>query len=359
MYLCKVKCLGMNASIEFDNQQIKTIKQWIDEAQTIAIVAHRNADGDAVGSLLGLFHILSAYKSSNRRGGDFGIYPILPNGCPRYFGWLPGSEKIESGELQRDRCEQLLSDADLLIGVDFNATSRIDFLSDAFGDSKARKLLIDHHHAPALDQFDLVVSRPGLSSASELVYWLTTELFGDSAINQQAAKCLYTGICTDTGSFSYSCEDASLYHAAAALVGKEIDAAEIHNKINNTFSIARMRFFGFAISQRLRIFEKEKFAYIAVSLQDQRDYHVAAEDCEGLVNYTLMMENIEVGALIREETSRIKVSLRSKYDVNVNAIARDYFGGGGHIKAAGADSNLGFEATVKRLEEIFVLKQNH
>lgn len=334
--------------LEFDSQRLAAIKELTAQATSIAIIAHRNADGDAMGSLLGMYHILSDLNPKAK------ITPLLPNGCPKQFTWMPHSELILNGDTQLEACNKALMESELIIGVDFNVPSRVDFLETALVTSPAKKILIDHHHNPDKEHFDVVISRSELSSACELVYWVAQAIWGDSTINQDAARSLYTGICTDTGSFSYSCEQPSLYEAAAALVAKDINAADIHNHINNTFSIERMQFFGFAISERLHIYEKEKFAYFSFSLQDQQEHHISAADMEGLVNYTLMMEQIEVGVLIREEATRTKISFRSKKDVDVNNIARTHFGGGGHTKAAGADSPYSFEETIQRVKELFI-----
>lgn len=330
----------MNPIEQYGNE-IDKIAQAITKSHNTVIISHANADGDAMGSLLGMYHLLH---------GEASI--ILPNGCSKNFSWMPGAEKILSGDHQPERCKQLLSDAQLIIGVDFNNASRVDILADALTQSSAEKVLIDHHLNPDHELFDTVVSTP-LSSACEMVYWVARTIWGDDAINTDAARCLYTGICTDTGSFSYSCEDPSLYEASAALVAKGIDAAGIHNNIINIFSINRIRFYGFALSELMKIYPSQRFAGIYISLKDQKRFGIEPADMEGLVNYTLMMKEIEVGVLVREEPNRVKISFRSKNDVDVNQIARTYFDGGGHVKAAGATSKLSFAETIAKVEKIF------
>lgn len=330
---------------EIDVDKLNRIKRIIAESHRIVIVSHMNADGDALGSMLGMYHLL---------GGKADM--VLTNGCPENFRWMPGSADIRSGDIEREACERLLMDADLIIGVDFNVASRIDYLASSLEQSQAAKILIDHHHSPDETLFDVVVSKPGLSSASELVYWVARDMWGNAAIGREAAQCLYTGMCTDTGSFSFSNEQPSLYEAAAALVKKDIGAAEIHNNIVNTFSSARIRFYGYVLTERLKIYEEKHFAYFYISLADQKRFGVTSADMEGLVNYTLMMKNIEVGVLMREEEGRVKLSFRSKKDVDVNVIACQYFEGGGHTKAAGATSYLSLQETMEKIETIFGLK---
>lgn len=334
----------MSAKV-FDSQHIETFRQWVSQAHRIVLLSHMNADGDACGGILGLTLQLKKAAISAQS-----ISPILPNGCPHTFEWLPGSEHILSGDKNEALCRQKIAEADLIVGVDFNEASRIDFLKDALIDAKGHKVLIDHHQNPDTNQFDIIFSED-ISSACELVVWVTQALWKTQYYDAQVARCLYTGLRTDTGGFAFSCEQPSCFDAAALLVSYDINPADIHNRIVNTFSFNRMAFYGFAINQRLMIYPDKKTAIFAFSLEDQQRYHVKGEDMEGLVNYTLMMNDIEVGALLREERGRTKVSLRSKYDVDVSQLARQ-LGGGGHIKASGATCEMSFPnalASVRRL----------
>jgi phosphoesterase RecJ-like protein len=170
-------------------------------------------------------------------------------------------------------------------------------------------------------------------------------------MDSDVARCLYTGLSTDTGGFAFSCDQPSCFDAAATLVAYNIEPAEIHNRIINTFSLNRMSFYGFALSQRMRVYPTKHVALMAFSLDDQRRFGVGGEDMEGLVNYTLMMKEIEVGALLREEHGRTKVSLRAKYGVDVNRIAMQ-LGGGGHTKASGATCTMSFDETLAAVEKL-------
>lgn len=330
----------------FDNGTICSLRDWIGAARGIVLLSHMNADGDAVGSMMGLATLIEQGDAAHAT-----VTPILPNGCPKTFGWMPHSQQILNGETQQELCEQRIAEADLIICVDFNQASRIDFLEGALLQARGRKVLIDHHHSPALEQFDLVVSDPSISSASELTYWLARSLWGESRMSQDAATCLFTGLNTDTGGFAFSNEQPSLYEAAADLVRYDIHPAEIHNRIVNTFSTNKMQFFGFAIAERLRIYPQLHRAYFYISLDDQKRFGVGPEDMDGLVNYTLQMADIEAGALIREEPKRCKISFRSKYTTDVNQLAQQ-IGGGGHTRAAGATSLKGFSETIRDVERL-------
>lgn len=330
----------------FDKQHVATFHRWIAEAHNIVLLSHMNADGDACGSLLGL-----ALLTDCASGKGCKVTPILPNGCPSNFTWLPGAERIMSGESQLEDCHTAIREAELIVCVDLNTASRIDMLQDDLVQAHGKKVLIDHHHNPSADQFDIIFSDPHISSTCELVLWLSQALWGKQHMNTDVARCLYTGLSTDTGGFAFSCDQPSCFEAAAELVAYNIEPAEIHNRIINTFSLNRMSFYGFALSQRLRVYPEKRVALMAFSLDDQHRFGVGGEDMEGLVNYTLMMKDIEVGALLREEEGRTKVSLRAKYDVDVNKMAMQ-MGGGGHTKAAGATCLMSFDETLKAVESL-------
>ncbi|MBQ6069343.1 MAG: DHH family phosphoesterase [Bacteroidales bacterium] len=310
------------------------------------MLSHVNADGDACGSLLGCMLMLDQAAKQAQK-----IVPILPNGLPKSFGWLTGSDRIVSGERELTLCQSLIEEADLILCLDLNAPSRIDFLQEALIKSNAFKVLVDHHHNPASEYFNLVFSDPEISSTCELLLWLSLELWGRDYLNSEVARCLYTGLRTDTGGFAFSCSQPSCFDAAALLVSYDIRPAEIHNRIVNTFSYNRMMFYGFALSHRLEIYPEQHAALFSFTLDDQRSYNVTSEDMEGLVNYTLMMEPIEVGALVREEQGKTKVSLRAKGDVDVNLLAKQ-LGGGGHTKAAGATCFMSMDETVKKVKAL-------
>ncbi len=330
-----------------DREKIANTARLLNNANNIVIVSHANADGDAVGSTLGMFHLLNKNlePSANRT-----IAMILPNGCPKSFRFLPQANDILSADTQMDLCMERFAAADLVIGVDFNNDYRIGCLSQSLVDSKAHKILIDHHLYPQESLFDVTISYPDMSSASELVYWVAFNIWGNDALCYEAARSLYTGTMTDTGSYSFSCESDTLYEALAAFIQFPINAAEVHNLVFNTWSVDRMRFLGFCISSRCRIFADEGFAYFYTTQDDADQYGVTSADAEGIVNYGLMMEDIEVAAYVKQMDGKIRISLRSKKDFDVQKFASQYFDGGGHIKASGATSHYNFEETVNLLE---------
>ena len=329
--------------ITFNEKEIALFRSLVEGAHRVALVVHTNADGDAVGAMLAVRRIVEAHTQAT-------VQCVVPSPPPDLFDFLPGFGSLLDDHKEHDRCSTVLREADLIVALDLNNAGRVDRLADALTASQAHKVLIDHHHSPDRELFHLLFSIPEFSSTCELAYWLFTQMYGEGCIDSDTARCLYSGIGTDTGFFAYSCESPSVYEAAGRLVATGIDPADIHNRISNSFSINRMRFYGYAIGTCLEIMPESKAAYFHISLADQRRFGVKPSDMEGLVNYTLMMKEIEVGALIREESDRVKISFRAKGDHDVSRLAHDLFGGGGHTKAAGATSTLGLQPTIEIID---------
>lgn len=340
---------SMRMPLTIDNETIERFARNLDKAQKIVIVSHLNPDGDAVGSALATYHwLMTAFFAGETKPQ---INVVLPNHCPVEALYLPGADTIVDCDTNFDLCKQLMAEADLILGVDFNNEKRIQPLDEDLLSSKAVKMVVDHHHNPNLSLFNTVVSIPDLSSTCELLYWLFVQIIGDSSISLPTARCLFHGINTDTGCFAYANEDPSLYEAAAALLRHPIGAADVHNRTFNNYSISKMQILGFLLSQRLKIFPEAGFAYLYINAAELESMNGTPDDLEGLVNYTLMMQPITVGALVKETQSRVRISFRAKNDFDVNVFAHKYFGGGGHTKASGATSPYDFDTTLKVLED--------
>ncbi len=336
------------SGLTFDTEKIAQFRQHMEQAKRVAIVSHTSPDGDNVGSILAMREVLTAHLGKSPEA----VTPVLPDPCPATMRCLPGSDSIVDGRSHPAEAQRLLMEADLVLCLDFNAPSRTGALQAALEEAPGCKILIDHH-MQVEGTFHLVFSQPDLSATCELLYWIVLQTWGPHALNRRSATCLYYGICTDTGSFRYACDDSSLYLAAAALVAHNIDAARIHNDIDNAYSVQRMQLLAFLLTHRLRIFENEGLAYFLVSEDDLQRHGCRREDLEGVVNYTLMMQPIQVGALLRENGGgELRLSLRSKWDFDVNRFAQRHFGGGGHTKAAGATLHGDLAATAAQVETL-------
>lgn len=319
------------------------LQEMLDSSKRIVVVSHRNPDGDAIGSSLAMVKWLN-------NKGHRAVY-VSPNGFAEFYKWLPGLADAVRHEERKQLAEQLISTADIIFCLDFNTLSRIDLLEAHVKNSKAFKVLIDHHLQP--DTFaQYMLSDTHASSTGELVYRFIHEFEEKPSIDVDMAVNLYAAILTDTGSFRFNSTTPHVHQMAAHLLEIGVKPDEVYNKIYNTYSEQRLKFYGYCISQKLKVLANGKVAYFAISLQEQNDYQLEEGGTEGLVNYALMMADVEMAALFKEASDRIKISFRSKDEFDVNQFARTNFNGGGHKNAAGGQSKLGLNETVQQFENI-------
>ncbi|MBQ9417555.1 MAG: DHH family phosphoesterase [Bacteroidales bacterium] len=343
--------MNINQTIEahFDNGWDSTaVKQTLTSASRIVMVAHLHADGDAVGSLTGMSHLLAKATTAQTT-------MLLPDGCPDTLDWLPGADHILNGQTQPEACRKAIAEADLIILLDLNTFARTESLAPLLQQSTARRMLIDHHLAPNLADFHLAISEPEISSTCELVYWLMSTAFGSEIFTTDAATCLFTGICTDTGTFTYSNTRPSLYLAAASLLRYGIDPIEINHRIHNVYSEARLRFFGHAMDSLLTFYPDRRLVLMALPKAEMEAYGVSSADISGLINEVMRLRDIDCAVLAREEGDCTRVSFRSRGQYDVSQIASQLFGGGGHERAAGATSSLGLAETMAAIKHHFLL----
>ena len=173
-------------------------------------------------------------------------------------------------------------------------------------------------------------------------------------IDKHIATGLYVGIMTDTGSFSFSCNYPVTFQITASLLRTGINAEQIHRHVYDTYSENRLRLLGYCLSEKLTILPEFSTAFIALSKAELDRFHHQVGDTEGIVNYALSVESIKLAVLLTERKDRIRLSFRSKGDLSVNRIAREHFNGGGHKNAAGGDSFISLDDTIKKLKEVLV-----
>ena len=328
-----------------NRQIIVTIKERILQASSIVIVTHTNPDGDAIGSSLGFYHfLLSLTKKLN-------VKVIVPNEFPSFLKWMPGVNDILVFPFNEKAAIKTIVDADLCFCLDFNSLKRTDKLSSYLEASTAFKILIDHHPQPD-SNFDIMISCVESSSTSELIYDVIGEMEGFDALNKEIASCLYVGIMTDTGSFSYSCRRPETYLAVAELIRHGVESELIHRKIYDTNSENRLRMLGFCLSERMKVLKEYHTAYIYLSDSDLKRFNHQNGDTEGFVNYALSIEGIVLAVQFTEKEGKIRLSLRSKGAFSVNDLARKHFHGGGHKNASGGDSFGSMNDTLVYFESI-------
>ncbi|HRF68898.1 MAG TPA: bifunctional oligoribonuclease/PAP phosphatase NrnA [Muribaculum sp.] len=306
---------------------IKAVRDLLEESERIVITCHMAPDGDAVGSSLGLSHTLANIGKEARI--------VTPDRIPETLRFLPGAKDIVPYSKYTDFATKLLEDADLIFCLDFNALYRVDRMSDALSCASAKKILVDHHESPQ-DFTDVVISHPDQSSTSALIFRLLCRLELFNMIDRKAAACIYTGMMTDTGNFSYNSNDPDLYTIIAELVRKGINKDDIYKRVMNTKKANVLKLNGYAVS-RMEIFEEHKAALLVLSADDLKNFNYERGDTEGLVNEPLAIEDVIYSVFLREDDRHIKVSTRSKGDFPVNRICERYFNGGGHVNAAGGE----------------------
>jgi len=312
----------------------------------ITITSHYNPDGDAIGSSLAVYHIMKALGHQ--------VNVVIPNTCPDFLKWMPGSSEILLFESEESKVAEIaINEAEFIFCLDYNALHRTGKkMEGALNTAPGRKILIDHHPGPEIKSFDYTCSEISASSTAELVFRFIDKAGYTKFLNRQVAECLYTGIITDTGSFSHSCNSPETYRIVARLVEKGIDAQKLHKLIYDNFSEDRIRLLGYAISEKLTVLPEFNTAYIILTKEVLSKFNYQVGDTEGIVNYPLSIKHINLAVLITERDDLIRLSFRSKGDFPANEIARKYFKGGGHRNAAGGDSFQSVEETVAKLKEI-------
>ena len=309
---------------------IDHVEKWFEKADKIVIVSHVSPDGDAIGSSLGLWHFLSSH--------DKKVHVIVPNAFPDFLKWMPGAKDVIQYNRYKEFADELIQEADVICCLDFNVLSRIDDMEEAVKNSPGRKMIVDHHPYPG-DFARIVISHPEISSTSELVFRLICQLGNFSDITKEAAECIYTGMMTDTGGFTYNSNSREIYLIISELLSKGIDKDAICRQVFNTHSEGRLRLMGYVLYEKMQVFPQFCSAFISLSREEQKRFQYSKGDTEGFVNMPLSIKNICFSAFLREDTEKdmIKISLRSVGTFPCNEVAAEFFNGGGHLNASGGE----------------------
>lgn len=328
-----------------NTNEIEFLTNFLETPKQIAIIPHRNPDGDALGSTLGLYHVL---KQLNHN-----VKVISPNEFPDFISWLPGADEVLIFERNHETCKNFLQNSNLIFTLDFNALHRTGeqmgtFLSTLYADF----VMIDHHQMPD-DYAKITVSDTSFGSTCELLYRFLQQLSLQKYINKDVATCIYTGIVTDSGSFKFTKTTGNTHRVVADLIDLGIDNPGIHNNLFSTSSYNRLQLLGRAL-EKLKVFPEHKTAYTWLSQKDLYEFNFQKGDTEGIVNYGLSINGIDLAAIFIENKDEgiIKISFRSEGSFDVNEFSRNYFNGGGHINAAGGKSFDSMQETLSKFETI-------
>ncbi|MGM9800203.1 MAG: bifunctional oligoribonuclease/PAP phosphatase NrnA [Muribaculaceae bacterium] len=322
--------------------KIDNLRQLIDGARNIVITTHLSPDGDALGSSLALCRVLAKMGKNVRV-----VTPDVPTATLMF---LPGVKDVLAYTKYGELVEMLFGAANLIICLDFNDAHRVDRMEHLLLKSRAAKVMIDHHKNPS-DFTVLTISHPEISSTCMLLYRVLFQLGLSNMIDKTVAECIYTGMMTDTGNFSYNSQDPDLYIVISDLLRRGINKDELYRLAFNVKKESQLRLNGYAIDQKLTVYPEHHAASIVLTMEELAKYSYENGDTEGLVNVPLAIPGVEYVAFIREGKEYMKISMRSVGDVPVNKFCSDYFNGGGHINAAGGEYYGTLAEAVSKFEE--------
>ena len=308
--------------------QIQQVQKLVEKFDKIVIITHTSPDGDAIGASLGLYHFLSEIGKI--------VNVIVPNNYPGFLKWMPDSKEIIVYEWKKSLAEETILAAELIFCLDFNSPKRIGEIAEVLEKAQAKKILIDHH--PEVGNFcDITISHPEISSTSELIFRFICRMGMFDDLTRSCAECIYAGMMTDTGAFTYNSNEKHIYFIISELLEKGIDKDLIYDKVNNHQTENRLRLQGYVLYEKMKIFPEFNTALITLSREEEQRFQWRRGDTEGFVNMPLTIDGIVFSAFIREEENMVKLSFRSRGNFPANRFASEVFNGGGHFNAAGGE----------------------
>jgi len=318
------------------------LKELLHSPKNILISSHANPDGDAVGSSLALAHYLFTL------GHQVNI--VMPTEMPDFFDFMPGYEKIWIYEKQSEICNRIVDKADIIFALDYNNFNRTEIMETVLSNSKAYKVMIDHHMSPA-DFANAMLWRTSASSTCELIYDFLALMGALDTAPIETFETMYVGILTDTGRFQYA-TSPDLFRIVADISERSVNLNLISDLVSNSYTYKRFKLLGYSISDKLELFEEINTGVIVLDLEDHKNYNIQRGDLEGIVNLILRIRDIRCAILITERKDRVKLSFRSKGNFSVQEICSKYFNGGGHLNASGGQSRESLKNTVEKLKNL-------
>ena len=320
----------------------KQIEAEIKAASNIVITAHKSADGDSIGSSLGLLHFIEKLGKK--------VVVCHPDKAPDFLYWLDTSSII----LMEDNPEEVeieINKADLIFCLDYNAINRVgpemQVLLEA---ASGKKIMIDHHLNP--EEFPAItVSETTASSTSQLIVDLIEESGNLELLDEKIGTPLYLGILTDTGSFRFNSVKPRTHEVLAKLLASGVAHHLIHEKLSDNNTETRLRLQGYAMSEKLEILYDYNVAIISLSKEELAKYQYKKGDTDSLANLVLSIKGMLAAIVFTERDGIMKISFRSKGAENpVNVLAKEHFNGGGHANASGGMSDLTVDETLEKLK---------
>jgi len=303
------------------------ISEIISGNKKIVVIPHKSPDGDAISSCLALQMYL------RKKGHEVSI--VSPNDFPNFLKWMPNVNGVIDFENNKEEGSKLVAEADAIFCLDFNTPSRMgDPLWEVVQKVECPYVMIDHHPYP--DDFaQWMLSDTSSCSTAQLIYEFI-EMQGDlDMLDVDIAACIYCGIVTDSGSFRFSSVTARTHEIAADLINRGLKHHTVHESLFDVNTLDRLHLLGYAINEKLKVLPNIPVAVISLSTQEMHRFNAQKGYTEGLVNYALSVEGVEMAVFLREDKNMVKLSFRSKGNLAVNEFASEHFNGGGHKYAAG------------------------
>jgi phosphoesterase RecJ-like protein len=310
------ECLALNFDLEDGLQSAyEDVAQLIRDNDTFLVVSHVGPDGDAIGSTLGLCHLL---WSLGKEALPFNVDPV-----PFNFRFLEGSDRFK---------DKLAADEsfDVTFMVDCAQKSRIgDFPEQGWGD---KIVVIDHHLTWDEDFGSLYIRDIDAAAVGEMVYRLSLTV--GEVPDKAAAECLYTSLLTDTGGYRYGKTSTTTFQISSQLVAYGVEPWHINSNIYENEPIQRIKLLA-RVLDTLNVSDCGRLAFLRVDAQMLLETGMTENMLDGFINYARRVRGVEVATQLREiGQERYKISFRSSGKINVATLA-EAFGGGGHYNAAG------------------------
>lgn len=336
------------------SEKIQSLADLIAGSGRITIATHTRPDGDAMGSSTAMKSYLEACFGKEAR-------IVIANAYSESIAFIlgdQGQKECLQYDIDKEATDAWIGSSDLIICLDCNGFSRTDELCAPLTDSKAKKVLIDHHLAPQEELFDLCFSETEISSASELLFWVLMEMPGIGGDAEKlpalARTALMSGMTTDTNNFANSVVPSTL-QMASKLLAAGVDRDWILENLYNRYRENRLRLIGYLLDSKMTIMDNGT-AYTIVTNEEQQRFDMRDGELEGYVNMPLGMDKVRMSIFLKEDNGYFRVSIRSKKGTSANSCSKRYFNGGGHEQAAGGRLYIPRDIAESSLVEEYVRK---
>lgn len=322
----------------------KQIVELILASNNIVITAHKSADGDSVGSSLGLLHFIE----------KLGKQAVIchPDKAPAFLEFLNVSPIVLMSD-EPEKVTEHFKQADLIFSLDYNGSNRVGpEMQPLLEAATCKKVMIDHHLNPE-DYCDITVSETTASSTSQLIVELIDQSGNLNLLDNKIGTPLYLGILTDTGSFRFPSVLPRTHEILAKLLDAGVKHHLVHESLGDNNTESRLRLQGYAMSKKLEILYDYHVSVIALTKEELAEYNYQKGDTDNLANQALSIKGMVAAIVFTERDGMMKISFRSKGKENpVNVMANENFDGGGHANAAGGASTLTVDETLDKIKSL-------